>query len=205
MRIAVVDFGAGNLRSVAKALDRVGFQVSITSDPNDFSTSEGVVFPGQGIAGHAMENLKSKGLDVALKDYVMSGRPFFGVCLGLQLMFDKSDEENTECLGILGGGNSKFNNTMKVPHMGWNNVRMVKPHYAFEDIPDGFQFYFVHSYYAVPADGSVIVGETIYSDRFPSVVADNNLLATQFHPEKSTELGISIYKNFFLGAKEGRN
>ncbi len=205
MRIAVVDFGAGNLRSVAKALDKIGFVVSITSDPDDFKNSDGIVFPGQGIASHAMNSLKTKGLDSALRDYVLSGGPFFGVCLGLQLMFESSDEENTQCLGILNGGNSKFGSDFKVPHMGWNNVEMIKHHYAFKDIPDKFQFYFVHSYYAVPSDSSLVVGETVYSNKFPSIVADNNILATQFHPEKSTEVGISIYKNFFLGAKERQN
>jgi glutamine amidotransferase len=202
LKIAVVDYGAGNLRSVAKALETVGLQPHVTADYRDLARAEGIVFPGQGIAGPAMDRLKATGMDAALKDAVGGGAPFFGVCLGLQLLFDVSEEGDTPCLGILRGRVPRFPQGVKVPHMGWNDVRFVRPHPAFRDVPEGAQFYFVHSYYGMPEDWSVTVGETDYGGvTFASVVARDNLLATQFHPEKSGRTGIQLYRNFFLARK----
>ena len=201
LHIAVVDYGAGNLRSVAKALEGLDFRVTVTSNPHDLRSAEGVVFPGQGIAGPAMERLAATGMDAALHDTVAAGTPFFGVCLGLQLLFDVSEEGDTPCLGILPGRTVRFPKGLKVPHMGWNAVHLHRPHPAFRDVPDDTQFYFVHSYYGVPTDKDVIVGETDYGLGFASVVATDNLIATQFHPEKSGQTGVRLYRDFFQAAK----
>jgi glutamine amidotransferase len=204
LKIGLIDYGAGNLRSVGKALELTGFKVKLTEDYHDLADTDGIVFPGQGVAGPAMGNLDGTGLAIFLKEKVEEGVPFFGVCLGLQLLFDHSDEGNTNCLGILPGNNLKFTDQLKVPHMGWNKVELVKEHPAFKDIPKDFEFYFVHSYYANPSNTDHIVGETSYGIKFPSVVAYNNLIATQFHPEKSSRTGVSLYENFFVSAKEGK-
>lgn len=201
LKIAVVDYGAGNLRSVAKALESLDFQVTVTADTHDLHAADGVVFPGQGIAGPAMERLKATGMDKALKETVTSGTPFFGVCLGLQLLFDLSEEGDTPCLGILPGKTIRFAEGLKVPHMGWNAVNFRREHPAFQDVPDGTQFYFVHSYYGQPTDQDVVVGETEYGVTFASAVAHDNLVATQFHPEKSGRTGVRLYRNFFTSAK----
>jgi glutamine amidotransferase len=201
--LAVIDYGAGNLRSVAKAIESLGHRVVVTSDPRDLKTVDGTVFPGQGIAGPAMERLKASGMDIALKETVAAGQPFFGVCLGLQLIFDWSEEGDTPCLGILLGRTVRFTGTLKVPHMGWNSVKFVNPHPVFEGVEDGTQFYFVHSYYGVPGDPGLTVGETEYGTTFASVVATGNLVATQFHPEKSGMKGVRLYDNFFRHALGG--
>ena len=203
LRIAIVDYGAGNLRSVAKAIESLGHEAVVTSDPKDLRTVDGTVFPGQGIAGPAMERLKAAGMDVALKDTVAAGQPFFGVCLGLQLIFDRSEEGDTACLGILPGRTIRFTQGLKVPHMGWNAVRFVRPHPVFDGVEDGTQFYFVHSYYGVPDDEGLVIGETDYGTTFASAVATGNLLATQFHPEKSGMTGVRLYDNFFRHALGG--
>jgi glutamine amidotransferase len=202
-KLAVIDYGAGNLRSVAKAIESLGHKAIVTSDPRDLSTVDGTVFPGQGIAGPAMDRLKAAGMDIALKETVTAGRPFFGVCLGLQVMFDWSDEGDTTCLGILSGRSIRFTEGLKVPHMGWNAVRFVRDHPVFEGVEDGTQFYFVHSYYGVPDDAGLTIGETEYGTTFASAVATENLVATQFHPEKSGMNGVRLYDNFFRHALGG--
>ena len=194
--IAVLDYGAGNLRSVAKALDAVGANPVVTSDADDLSRASGLVVPGQGSAVDAMRNLERLDLVEPLIAFVRSGRPFLGVCLGEQIIFESSDEGNQACLGLLEGTCRKLPGGQKVPHMGWNSVHFRGDHPLLAGIPSGSFFYFVHSYYVDPVDPAVVVGETDYGVRFASIVGRGNVFATQFHPEKSSDLGLQIYRNF---------
>lgn len=194
--IAVLDHGAGNLRSVAKALEAVGAKPVVTSDAAALSRASGLVVPGQGSAVDAMRNIERLGLVEPIKAFVASGRPFLGVCLGEQLIFESSDEGHQACLGLLEGTCRKLPGGQKVPHMGWNSVDFRVAHPLLAGIPSGSFFYFVHSYYVDPADPAVVVGETDYGVRFASIVGRGNVFATQFHPEKSSDLGLQIYRNF---------
>ena len=194
--IAVLDYGAGNLRSVAKALEAVGAKPVVTSDAAALSRASGLVVPGQGSAVDAMRNLERLGLVEPIIAFVRSGRPFLGVCLGEQIIFESSDEGNQTCLGLLAGTCRKLPGGQKVPHMGWNSVDFRVDHPLLRGIPSGAFFYFVHSYYVDPADPAVVVGETDYGVRFASIVGRGNVFATQFHPEKSSDLGLQIYRNF---------
>jgi len=201
IKLVVIDYDSGNLRSVSKALESVGIQHVVTADSAMIESAEAVVFPGVGSAPSAMAALKSRNLVQPLRDYVASGRPFLGVCLGLQLLMDRTEEGNAECLGIVPGQAKRLaaenpEGGLKVPHMGWNSVRFTDSHPVFAGIPQDSYFYFVHSYYAVPGDSVGLAGITTYGVDFCSVYARGNLVATQFHPEKSGPLGISIYKNF---------
>ncbi len=195
--IAILDYGAGNLRSVAKAIQAVGGRAHVTSDPREIARANGLVVPGQGSAVDAMRNLERLGLVEPLKRYVESGRPFLGVCLGEQILFDSSDEGGGQpCLGLIGGTCRRLPDGQKVPHMGWSSVWLRYQHPLLEGIPNDSYFYFVHSYYVDPADPSVILGETEYGVKFASIVGCDNVFATQFHPEKSADLGLRIYANF---------
>jgi glutamine amidotransferase len=195
--IAILDYGAGNLRSVAKALEVVGARPVVTSDARAIARAEGLVVPGQGSAVDAMRNLERLDLIEPLKRYVESGRPFLGVCLGEQIIFESSDEGDQPCLGLVAGRCRRLpGDGRKVPHMGWNSVRLRRAHPLLDGVPDDSYFYFVHSYYVDPADPAVTLGETDYGVRFASIVARDNVFATQFHPEKSAELGLRIYANF---------
>jgi imidazole glycerol-phosphate synthase subunit HisH len=195
--IAILDYGAGNLRSVAKALEVVGARPVVTSDARAIARAEGLVVPGQGSAVDAMRNLERLGLIEPVKRYVESGRPFLGVCLGEQIIFESSDEGDQPCLGLVAGRCRRLpGDGRKVPHMGWNSVRLRRAHPLLDGVPDDSYFYFVHSYYVDPADPTVTLGETDYGVRFASIVARDNVFATQFHPEKSAELGLRIYANF---------
>ena len=198
MKVAVVDYGMGNLRSVAKALEVVGFpEVSVTSSKEDILSSDAVVFPGQGAFRKAMENLKSLGLIEVLKEVILSQKPFFGICLGLQLLFERSHEHGiTPGLGILPGEVRLLPTSVKLPHIGWNQVRIVKNSRLFSGIEDGEYFYFVHSYRVVPRDESVISSFTDYGTDFVSAIEKDNLWAVQFHPEKSQKKGLLILRNF---------
>jgi len=204
--IAIVDYGAGNLRSVARALERVGYPAQVTADPDQVLQAAAVVLPGVGAAGEAMRQLEERGLPPALRQAIDRGTPVFGVCLGLQLLLDTTEEDGgARCLGILPGVVRRLPPGLKIPHMGWNQVRQRphRPAWLFEGIPDGANFYFVHSYYGDPADASLIAAETDYGVSFGSVLLRDNLVATQFHPEKSGDLGLRLYHNFFrhhLGA-----
>ena len=195
--IAVVDYGAGNLRSVAKALETVDFRVIVTDKAADMENVDGVVFPGQGIAGPAMERLRAAGMDAALQDLIARDTPFFGVCLGLQLLFDRTEEGDAQCLGLISGQCLRFARDLTVPHMGWNDVAFTREHPAAANIPPSYQFYFVHSYYARPAADDMTLGVTDYGGPFASVVARGKLIATQFHPEKSGRPGLALYRDFF--------
>ena len=195
--IAVVDYGAGNLRSVAKALEGLNFRVTVTDKAADLTSADGVVFPGQGIAGPAMERLRSAGMKSALQDLIATDKPFFGVCLGQQLLFERTEEGDADCLGILSGECIRFSHDLTVPHMGWNDVDFVQDHPAAANIPPSYQFYFVHSYYVRPASDDMTLGVTDYGGPFASVVARGKLIATQFHPEKSGRPGLALYRDFF--------
>ncbi len=197
--IVVVDYDAGNLRSVQRALEAVGQRPLVSSDPRDVERAEALVLPGVGSAQDCMRKLAARGLVQPLKDYASSGRPFLGVCVGLQLLLDGSEEGGgVECLGIVPGMVRRFPITdgLKVPQIGWNSVSFSYDHPLLRDIPGGSYFYFVHSYYADPADAAVTIGQAEYGVDFAAIVASENVLATQFHPEKSADMGLRIYQNF---------
>jgi glutamine amidotransferase len=196
--IVVVDYDAGNLRSVQRALEAVGQRPLVTSDPHAIAKAEALVLPGVGSAQDCMRKLAARHLVEPLRDYAASDRPFLGVCVGLQLLFDGSEEGGgVECLGILPGTIRRFpGDGYKVPQIGWNTVRFGSAHPLLEGLPSGSYFYFVHSYYADPADRSMVIGETHYGVHFAAIVARANVVATQFHPEKSADLGLRLYANF---------
>ncbi|MSQ30789.1 MAG: imidazole glycerol phosphate synthase subunit HisH [Dehalococcoidia bacterium] len=202
--LVIVDYGAGNLRSVARAVARAGVEAQISADPHTVEGARALILPGVGAAADTMRNLRERGLDGSIRDYIASGRPFLGVCMGMQALFDVSEEEGEHpCLGVFAGRIVRFPRGMTVPHMGWNTVHLREPHPVFEGIPQDSYFYFVHSYYAAPADPAVVVGETDYLGvRFPSAVGRDNVLATQFHPEKSGPWGLRLYDNFVRLARE---
>ena len=195
--IAIVDYGAGNLRSVAKALAKLGYMAQVTSEPEVVAEAEAIILPGVGAAADAMESLGKRGLVNTLKEAVAQEKPFFGVCLGLQLLFEASEEGGWHpCLGLLPGTVRRLPPALKVPHMGWNRVRQVGDHPLWKGIPNSSYFYFVHSYYVAPQDDSGVIGETDYGLTFASVMSRGNLVGTQFHPEKSGDLGLWVYDNF---------
>ncbi len=195
--LAIVDYGAGNLRSVAKALEHLGFMASVTSDPQEVLHARGVILPGVGSSGSAMAALQERGLVEPLRQVVAQGTPFFGVCLGMQLLLDTSEEDPRPCLGIVSGQVKHLPQGLKVPHMGWNQVDLRRrDHPVFQGVASGSYFYFVHSYYAQPEDASVFLGATEYGVSFCSVLARDNVVATQFHPEKSGPVGLRLYANF---------
>jgi glutamine amidotransferase len=194
--IAIVDYQAGNLRSVQKALEKFGATAVITSDAGEIENAGGLVFPGQGANDSSMRALRARGLVGPIKDFIASGRPFLGVCLGLQLLLEGSDEGVEPGLGVMAGRVRQLPPALKVPHMGWNQVAFHRELPVFDGIPDGSNFYFVHSYYADPEDEGVRVGTTTYGVDFCSAVAWDNVVAVQFHPEKSGEIGLRLYSNF---------
>lgn len=197
--ITIVDFDAGNLHSVNRALKAVGQRTLITDDPRDVQKAEALVLPGVGSAQDAMRKLHARDLVGSLKEYAASGRPFLGVCVGLQLLFDWSEEGGgVECLGVLPGSIKRFPDApgLKIPQIGWNSVRFRYDHPLVNGIPGGSYFYFVHSYYAEPADPEVTLAVSDHGIDFAAIVASENVIATQFHPEKSADLGLRIYANF---------
>jgi glutamine amidotransferase len=192
-----VDYGAGNLRSVAKAVERVGAAPVVTDDPSVVAKADALILPGVGAAADTMANLNSRGLAGPVRDYIASGRPFLGVCMGLQALLTGSEEGGWHpCLDVVPGRVKRFPTGLTVPHMGWNQVVLRRPHPIFKDIPDGANFYFVHSYFCAPEHDDAIVATTDYGAPFPSVLGKNNWVATQFHPEKSGEHGLRLYANF---------
>ena len=197
MKLVIVDYGAGNLHSVSRAVVHSGVRPLVTTSARYVSEADALIVPGVGAAADTMANLVRHRLVEPIKEYIASGRPFLGVCMGQQALFEVSEEGGRhECLGVLPGRVVRLPEGLKVPHMGWNQVRQVKPHPIFAGIPDDSFFYFVHSYYPSPADTAVVIGETEYGVTFPSVVARDNVVATQFHPEKSGEMGLRMYANF---------
>ncbi|MCK5577285.1 MAG: imidazole glycerol phosphate synthase subunit HisH [Dehalococcoidales bacterium] len=201
--IAIIDYGAGNLRSVVNAITRLGYQPIIGTSPADVLEARVVILPGVGAAASTMESLKKMGLVKPLRSYIAAGRPFFGVCLGLQVLFTSTEEGGGhQCLDVIPGRVKKLPSGQKVPHMGWNQVRQKLDHPVFSGIPDDSHFYFVHSYYVEPDDRALVAGETEYGLPLCSVIARDKLVATQFHPEKSGELGLRMYHNFLKLALE---
>jgi glutamine amidotransferase len=197
MNLIVVDYGAGNLRSVSIALARLGFDPLVTSEPEAVDSADVVILPGVGAAADTMSNLAQRHLVEPIREYIASGRPFLGICMGLQVLFSVSEEGGEHpCLDILPGRVRRLPEGLKVPHMGWNRVRQCCRHPVFDGISDDAFFYFVHSYYPHPEDPSVVIGETDYGVTFAAVVAKDNIVATQFHPEKSAEAGLRLYENF---------
>jgi glutamine amidotransferase len=209
MKLAVVDYESGNLRSVSRALETCGVFPQVTGDPADLTDADAVVLPGVGAGPAAMSALNQRGLVQPLQDFAASGRPFLGVCLGLQVLLDWTDEDDgAQCLGIIPGKvkrlpESDGATSLKIPHMGWNSVVLSEPHPAFSGIDSGSYFYFVHSFYAKPSETDGVVGTTEYGLPFCSVYAKDNVVATQFHPEKSGPVGLKIYRNFVEMAANG--
>lgn len=198
--IAIVDYGMGNLRSVQKALEHVGTDAVLTSDRAAIEAAKGLVFPGQGCFPDAMKQLGELGLIEVLREWVRAGRPFLGVCLGHQLIFGESEEGGPIVgLGLVPGRVVRFSPGGKVPHMGWNSIHKTDAGKAcplLRGVEDGAYFYFVHSYYPVPEDGSLVAATTDYNDTFASVVWRGSFFSTQFHPEKSQAPGLRILENF---------
>ena len=198
--IALIDYGMGNLSSVYKAFAAAGANdLKIVTTPEEVQSADAVILPGVGNFGDGIKHLRNLGLDEAVIDAVSEGKPFFGICLGMQLLFESSEEaEGISGLGILKGRVVRFSNKMnlKVPHIGWNCVNLEKEHPYCSDIKSGEFFYFVHSYYVIPKDDNVILGRTDYGIDFCSCIAKDNIFATQFHPEKSQDAGLGILGNF---------
>ncbi len=205
--VAVVDYGMGNLRSVAQAVMHVaggtGFEVVVTARPEDVRAAERVVLPGQGAMPDCMRELRDSGLHASVLE-AAAAKPLFGVCVGMQMLLDRSHEGPTDGLGLIHGEVLKFDlagrlqadgSRFKVPQMGWNQV-WQKPHPIWQGVADGSYFYFVHSYYARPSDARHSVGEADYGARFTAAIARDNIFATQFHPEKSADQGLALYRNF---------
>lgn len=202
-RVIILDYGAGNLRSVARAVEHVGFAADVSEDPRALDDADAVIMPGVGAAADTMRNLDEHHFIEPLRAYIESGRPFLGVCMGFQALLSVSEEGGEHpCLGVVPGRVRRFERKgeMKIPHMGWNAVEQVHEHPVFAGIPDGSYFYFVHGYYPDPEDEAIVIGRSEYGVRFASVIARDNLVATQFHPEKSGRPGLRLYRNFLEGA-----
>ncbi len=196
-KIAVVNYGAGNLGSVTNALSKLGFQYNVTNDPAAVAKAGVIVFPGVGAAGDCMQKLKDAGISKAISEAIAARKPVFAICVGLQVLLSGTEEGGgCSCLNIIPGMVRKLPSGLKIPHMGWNQVKQLRKHWIFDGIADNANFYFVHSYYADPEDKSVVAGTTEYGTTFCSMVIKDNLVATQFHPEKSGETGLRMYSNF---------
>jgi len=202
--IGIVDYKAGNLTSVGRALAYLGIPFKISGDPEVLRKCERVIFPGVGAARSAMENLKAQGLDEFLETAFSQGVPILGICLGMQIIMDYSEEdEGTKTLGLIPGRVRRFpspllygDEVLKVPHMGWNSVEWTKEHPVFSGLDPEFEYYFVHSYFVEPQDREVVCGITFHGISFPSSIAYKNIVAVQFHPEKSGNPGLKILQNF---------
>src|SRR5512136_760806 len=205
--IAIIDYGAGNLRSVANAIAKLGHQPTVTSNLGDLRGAAAIILPGVGAAADTMRNLEKLGLSEAIRRAVADGVPMLAICVGMQVLFDETEEGGRHrCLGIIPGVVRRLPPGLKIPHMGWNQVNQRTRHPLFESIPDGANFYFVHSYRAEPEDSAVVAGTTEYGVQFCSAVVRGNLMATQFHPEKSGENGLRMYENFLrLASGTGRH
>lgn len=197
MNVVLIDYGAGNTRSLQNAFRKIGVQAKLSADPVEFIEADALVLPGVGNFGHAMKMLEE--FRKPIQDYVKSGKPFLGVCLGIQAILGESMESpGTPGLKIIEGSCMKFEQGegLKVPHMGWNSIKKTRETSLLEGVEDGEFFYFVHSYYPRPSDEGVVAAVSEYGVEFPCVISENNVHATQFHPERSGEKGLSILKNF---------
>lgn len=202
-RIALVDYGAGNLRSVAKALARAGLEPEVSDDPRRVASADGVVLPGVGAFRDAAESLRASGLEAAVKDSLASGRPYLGICFGLQLLFEEGTEHGiTKGFGLLEGRVERFpdkdadGRALRIPQIGWNLVEFSGSHPMLEKLPERDYFYFVHSYRPVPSDPALIVGRADYGGEFAAAVASGSIFAVQFHPEKSQAAGARLLDSF---------
>jgi len=205
-RVAVIDYGMGNLHSVAKAIEHVGenLQLSVTADEKVIMAADRIVFPGVGAMRDCMGEIRRLGIDDMLRRLV-EDRPILGICVGMQALLDHSEENNgVDCIGLFRGNVKRFpadmtdgnGDRLKVPHMGWNGVRQSQPHIMWKNIPDNSRFYFVHSYYVSPENANEVMGESTYPTPFTVALSRNNVFAVQFHPEKSQTVGLQLYKNF---------
>lgn len=201
--IAIIDYNAGNITSVARALQSIGQDFVITDETKKLDAASHVIFPGVGAAGEAMAYLSEKKIDEWLKNYIKTGKPLLGICLGTQIILNYSEENETKCIGLVAGATKRFpdkltssGQILKIPHMGWNGVKLRRSHPVFKDVSPEAEFYFVHSYYPAPSDESTILGLTDYGMNFCSILAKENLVAMQFHPEKSGRPGLQILRNF---------
>ena len=190
----MLDYGSGNLHSVSRALAHAGGEPVVTGDPQRVAAADALVIPGVGHFGHCVRAIRDKGLDRAIAACVGTGKPVFGVCVGMQVLFEGSEEDPEVGLGILPGRSRRLPDDVKVPHIGWNDVTWRRTHPYVQGIPDGTRFYFVHSY--APDASEDTVGVTEHGRRFAAVASRDNVFATQFHPEKSGEAGLAIYANF---------
>jgi len=195
---AIIDYGLGNLRSVDKAIEAVGARPRVTSEPEDIAQASAIVLPGVGAFQRAMDNLANLKVIPAILNAIEEGKPFMGICLGLQILFTESGEHGSrKGLDVIKGKVKKFSGSMKIPHMGWNQIKMQnKKIKIFAGIPEGSYFYFVHSYYVEPEDRKTVVTTTEYGGEFVSTVNKNNVWGVQFHPEKSERLGLQVLENF---------
>lgn len=196
--IAVVDYDAGNLRSVETALQHIGVEYQVTDAPEIVGSAHKVIVPGVGDGAHAMNALRNRGLDRALAEAFAHEVPILGICLGSQIVLEHTEERDTTCLGLIPGTATAFalKRPYKVPHMGWNQVRYKDGHWLFAGVPQSSSFYFVHSYFPVPTSESDVVATTEYGIRFASAIGGGSLVAVQFHPEKSGEVGLQLLRNF---------
>jgi len=202
--IAIVDYHLGNLRSVKCALDRLAQEAVVTSDPGQVAAADAVIFPGVGAFHRAMENLDELGLATTLRDFALTGKPFLGICLGLQLLFSESTEHGAHRgLDLVAGRVVRFPDHLKVPQMGWNEVEQARPSPLFEGVPDRAFFYFAHSYHVVPEDDAVVIGRTEYGTHYASAVQKGRMFGVQFHPEKSGPVGLRLLANFCRFVAEG--
>ena len=196
-QVAIIDYGVGNLRSVEKAFAATDCEAIVSSDEKDLRAAERLVLPGVGAFGACMRALRERGFDRVVRERVEEGTPLLGVCVGMQLLFEESDEFGaTQGLGLLPGKVRRFSDELVVPHVGWNRIDQVFEHPMFDGVANGSFFYFVHSYYCEPVEKSVVAGETEYGIKYASVVAKANICGVQFHPEKSQDAGLRLLKNF---------
>ncbi len=196
--VTIVDYKAGNLTSVRLAVEKVGCVAHVTDRPEEVLRAERLIFPGVGAAGTAMAVLRESGLAEALVDYAATGRPLAGICLGAQIVFERSAEDEAACIGLFSGSVEPLavDASFKVPHMGWNGVEFVRGHPVWRGVPSGSQFYFVHSFVPVPAEAGIVIGRTDYCGAFASAVARENVVAFQFHPERSGRPGLRVLENY---------
>ncbi|MDA1316946.1 MAG: imidazole glycerol phosphate synthase subunit HisH [bacterium] len=195
--IAIIDYGINNLDSVKNALDKLTIPTVVTRDPKILKQSRALVLPGVGAAVTGMQNLRESELDQLIINEVNDGKPILGICLGMQLLMNWSNEGDVDCLGVINGTVEKLANNMKVPQIGWNQVQIMNAQSPlFTDIPNESNFYFVHSYYCKPTDEITIAGTTTYGQSFCSVMAKKNIVGVQFHPEKSGKAGFQLLRNF---------
>jgi len=197
--IRIVDYGMGNLRSVQKAFEKLGIEAAICTQASELSDAHKMVLPGVGAFRDAIAELKRQGMDDPVRDHIASGRPFLGICLGLQLLFDVSYEDGEwEGLGIVPGNVVRFEDRpgLKIPHMGWNSLEFAQPSPLFDGVAEGSHVYFVHSYHVVPDDESIVATRTEHGETFVSSIQQGNVYATQFHPEKSQSVGMQLLRNF---------